>query len=238
MTEYFVGCLILAAIWLFMLLLRRDLRKPMIWSGLFYVAVLSILFIPLLILSIGRPDYISITPGYWHPNTIFDLNRFTGGYGIEDGLYIFLTGGIAAFVYDYFFKKKIRRKKIYKRHFRAILIGALTAILVGLIDINFIYALIAFGLAGAISIWVERKDLIKNSIAGGSLYLLIYFLALSLFNFLFPYFLEQSYNLQNISGLLIAGIPLEELLFAFSFGMMWAPIYEYEHGFQDVDIRQ
>jgi hypothetical protein len=39
------------------------------------------------------------------------------------------------------------------------------------------------------------------------------------------------WNFTDISGILVAGIPLEELLFAFAFGMMWSSAYEHTFGY-------
>jgi len=38
---------------------------------------------------------------------------------------------------------------------------------------------------------------------------------------------EKVWNLKAISGILILSIPIEELLFALSFGFIWSNIYEH-----------
>ncbi|MBI3984343.1 MAG: hypothetical protein HY344_00160 [Candidatus Levybacteria bacterium] len=50
---------------------------------------------------------------------------------------------------------------------------------------------------------------------------------LLLFVWLFPGYVEAVWNLKAISGILIVGIPIEELLFAASLGAMWSSIYEH-----------
>lgn len=42
-----------------------------------------------------------------------------------------------------------------------------------------------------------------------------------------PGYIEQVWNLPALSGGLIYGIPLEELLFGFSFGLYWTGVYEH-----------
>ncbi len=49
---------------------------------------------------------------------------------------------------------------------------------------------------------------------------------LSLFIFA-PGYIEQVWNLPALSGVLLVGIPLEELAFGFTFGLYWAGIYEH-----------
>ena len=42
-----------------------------------------------------------------------------------------------------------------------------------------------------------------------------------------PGYIPQVWNLPALSGVLIGGIPLEELLFGFSFGWYWVGVYEH-----------
>ena len=51
-----------------------------------------------------------------------------------------------------------------------------------------------------------------------------YFLTLIAFA---PGYVERVWNLEALSGILIVGIPLEELLFALSFGFIWSSMYEH-----------
>jgi len=226
----------MAIVWLIAFFLRKDLRKPMIWSGLYYMLVVTILVIIWKILFSFSMAQSGIIPNYWDPDTLFDLER-TIGYSIEDALFMFFAGGIATFIYEFIFRKKIEVKKSYKHHLKAPIIGLVIATLVAaFIPINLIYSLIAFGLVGALTIWLERKDLVKHSLFGGFAFLITYFAAFLLFNLLFPDFVNTIYHLENTTNIFIINVPLEELLYAISFGMLWSPIYEYEHGEKDVDI--
>ena len=42
-----------------------------------------------------------------------------------------------------------------------------------------------------------------------------------------PGYVEKVWTLSAISGIEIIGIPVEELLFAFTFGMLWSSYYEH-----------
>ncbi len=238
MYEYLIGDLILGVVWLFAFLYRKDLRKSMVWSGFAYLIIISILYIVLKIVSLfvylGEP----IFPGYWYPNTLFGIGEITGGYAIEDALFMFFAGGFVSFIYEFLFKEKIKFKKNNKNHFRALVISAiLSFVYAGIFNPNPIYPLIAFGVLGGFFICVERRDLIKHSIYGGVSFLTFYFIFFLIFNFIFPYFMNDFYNLGNLSGVLILGIPLEELLYALSFGLVWAPMYEYEHGVRNLKFK-
>lgn len=228
MYEYFIGCLILAAIWLFAIIARKDLRKPMIWSGIAYILVMAIVFVLFKLLILFNLIKQTIVPGYWNPDTVLNLGRLTGGFGIEDTLFQFFVGGIAAFIYELFFNKRIKIKNQDVHHIRALIIGIVAAVIFAIAsNSNLIYSLVAFGFVGALSIWIERRDLIKQSLFGGAAFLLIYSAAFLLFNTIFPNFISQNYNLSSLSGIYVFSLPIEELLYAFSFGLIWSPIYKY-----------
>src|SRR5579871_5412607 len=98
MYEYLFGVFILTCIWIVLYLIRKDLRKAMIWSGLFYIFWTLVGFI-LYRLFAFSPER-SITPGYWAPPTLFNLGQKTGGLAIEDILFMFFVGGIATAIYE------------------------------------------------------------------------------------------------------------------------------------------
>ncbi|RLE43061.1 hypothetical protein DRJ16_04190 [Candidatus Woesearchaeota archaeon] len=63
---------------------------------------------------------------------------------------------------------------------------------------------------------------------------IVYSAIISTFLYLIPYFilwhsfpeLPASYKFQNLSGISFGGIPIEEVLWIFSFSLYWTPIYE------------
>ena len=168
-----------------------------------------------------------------------DYRRTLAGFVLKDVLFMFFSGGIATCLYEYFFHEKIKLKKTRKHHFRALLIGSLAALVFAAsFQTSPIFPIIIFGLAGAMSVWLERADLIKHSLIGGISFLVVYVCAFSIFNYVFPDFITKYYNHDNLIGLFVGGIPIEELLFALSFGILWAPIYEYEHGEKDGKYRR
>jgi hypothetical protein len=225
--QYVVGVIILGFVWLPFYLLRKDLRKDMVWSGLYYLVILSLGFVLIKLVAPNMPPEQTIVPGYWDPDTLFNLGRITGGYAIEDAVYIFFTGGIAAAVYETFFRKKLGRRHVKHRPHYALILGAIAGGLVGLMEVNLIYALIAFGFAVALVIWIQRRDLIQHSLAGGVSYLLVYIVCAFIFLNIYPDYITTYYRVANLSGILLFTIPIEEFLFALSFGLSWSPIYEY-----------
>lgn len=208
----------------------------MVWSGLYYFAILSLGFILLKLILPGLPPERTIVPGYWNPDTLFDLGRRTGGYAIEDAVYMFFTGGIAAAVYEIIFRKKLGHGHLKHRPHYALMAGMAAGGIVGLLRINLIYVLIAFGFVTALVICLQRRDLIQHSFYGGISYLITYSVLAFLFLSIYPDFISIYYRVENLSGFILHSVPIEEFLFALSFGMSWSPIYEYVKGVRDANI--
>ena len=237
--EYLAGVTVLSLIWLICFLKRKDMRKPMIWSGLAYI-LFTIPFFILLIWIIPKFIYFGdpIYPEYWSSKTLFNLMQITNGLSIEDLAFMFFAGGVAAFAYEGLFRKKIKVKRSYTPHLRAVLIGYILALVIQyFLLINHIYVLIFSALIGAAFLCIDRKDLIRHALLGGITFAFLYFTFFLFFNFIFPDFVPLSYKLENISGILLWNVPLEEVLYAFSFGLLGGPLYEYAHGEKDIDVK-
>lgn len=198
----------------------------MVWSSWYFLFVMTVGFLGLKLVG-HIPTYMTVNPGYWTPDTLFNLSRLTGGYAIEDAFFAFFIGGIAAALYEEVLGKRIGHRHAKHKPHLAIKVGVVAAIVIALMKVNLIYALIGFGCAGAFTVWVQRRDLMVQSLLGGTLFLVMYTASYLCVLALFPDFVVEHYSFQNISGVLVLGLPLEEYLFAFSFGCMWTPLYEY-----------
>ena len=77
----------------------------------------------------------TVIPGYWNPDTLFDLGRATGGLSIEDVFFMFFVGGIATSIYDYFYGKRIVLRRSYHPHIRAVSIGVIAAFVLVMIGL-------------------------------------------------------------------------------------------------------
>ena len=93
---YFIGDLILLALWLILFLYRKDTRKEML--------VISLVFG-----FIGPFVELVHVLDWWKPLTI------TGTIiGVEDVLFGFGIGGVASVVYEHLFNKRIKIKRVKK----------------------------------------------------------------------------------------------------------------------------
>lgn len=230
MYQYLTATAIMAAVWSLPFWFRKDLRKAMLWGGAIYIAFLSVGF--LAYHFIADNPLKAITPGYWAPPTLFDLGQKTGGYAIEDVLFMFFGGGISISIYYFCLRKPLHSSRTKPRTvLLPLLVGVVGACIISkLFYLNAMYLLINFNFFGALTILAQRRDLIRFSFISGLLFMLTYALFFLLFNLLFPSFIEDHYRLYATSGLLPLGVPLEEYLYALGFGMMWSPLYSYVHG--------
>ncbi len=226
-SGYLVGSLILGLVYLLIFLLRKDLRRELYWGGL--------LALPF---AITAPYFI---PEYWNPPYMFGLIGFAG-IGIEDLLFTFFVGGIAAVLFEFLEnKKEVKIKKGKPRNVLHLAPYVFAAVLLAVLEKTFpshsIYNLIAAGALPAIYMIKRRKDLLVQSVSAGGLFALLYFGLFAFFNILYPEYVSAVYSHKNLIGVYWGKVPLEEILFAFATGACWSVIYEYVMGYKTVAKR-
>jgi|SRR3989344_4530636 len=221
---------LLGIFWLILFLKFKDLRKAMVFSGFLYMFLIVISFFITKILSYSFNLTWKYVPDYWNPTTFLNLGEITGGVAIEDLLFMLFFGGIVTVCYEIFFKKRILKSK-KNQHRLAIIIFFVSYVVVALINsFNVIYNLIIPSFTTFLIIIIQRKDLIKHAVYSGLIFLFLYFIGFFIFNLLFPNALENYWNLSSLSGISVINVPIEELMYAASFGLMWGPMYEYVKG--------
>lgn len=218
---YLIISAFLFVIWIILYLTRPASRKKMF--------LVSLLTAPL---GLTEPLFV---PSYWLPFTLFDLARKTR-FDLESLLFSFAVGGIAAILYEAFWGQHRRRISIHDQHqkrhriHRLALISPILSffLLYFFTPINPIYSSILAMLVGAVATWYCRPDLVKAMLTAGVVFLVLYFVVFWVgFVWLFPGYVEAVWNLPAVSGILIAGVPIEELLFATTLGAMWSSVYEH-----------
>jgi hypothetical protein len=60
----------------------------------------------------------------------------------------------------------------------------------------------------------------------------LYFVLFLMVLLLYPRFVHRYYNLPNLLGVYVLGVPIEELLFAATGGAIWSAAYEYVFGYR------
>jgi len=169
-----------------------------------------------------------LAPTYWNPDSLFGLIR-KYGVGIESFIFFFVMAGLASVVYEFIWKEKpVKLARAGRSHFWLLFFIPLAyAAMSILFPSKAIYNLMIVGAAGTIVIAYWRKDLRKQIFASAFIFSLLYFGVFILLNFIFKGWVGYFYNLNNTWGILVLGIPLEEIGVAFFVGAFWSVIYEY-----------
>src|SRR3989344_1531510 len=173
-------------------------------------------------------------PEYWNPPSLFDLAHRTG-FDIESFIFSFGIGGIAIVLYTLVFRTKhevisnsAHHASRHRFHLCAILSAPIIFIVLSLItSVNPIYISAIALVLGGLATWYCRPDLKRKMIISAFIFLALYFVYFLTLIAVYPGYVEQVWRLDVISGILIVGIPLEEVMFSFSFGFLWSSIYEH-----------
>lgn len=205
--------------WLALFLLFSRHRKVMIWS--------SVCTMPF---GLTEPLFV---PRYWDPPSLFDLAQRTG-FDIESLLFAFGIGGVGATIYNIILARDLepiglweRRAHRHRFHGLALLVPVLTFPALYFLPWNPIYPAIVAMVLGAAATVACRIDLKWRTLIGGMLFAAYYAAFMLLLEWSAPGYIARVWNLTALSGITIAGIPLEELVFGFAFGSYWAGIYEH-----------
>ena len=214
--------LFLIVIWgvVYLLLKSKESKKEMLWVSLWTS-----------LLGFTEPLFV---PEYWNPPSLFDLAHRTG-FDIESLIFSFGIGGIAAVLYERIFHTRhqmMPQREHYaprhRWHFWAIVSAPIIfAVLLLATNLNPLHSAIIAMTAGGLFAWYCRPDLKKKMIVSAFIFLALYFFYFLTLIAFYPGYVERVWNLPAISGILILGIPLEELMFAFSFGFLWSNVYEH-----------
>ncbi|MDQ5893179.1 MAG: hypothetical protein QG640_190 [Patescibacteria group bacterium] len=216
---YAIGCLILFIIWILIFAQRKDLRPEMLWAGF-------------LGMPFGLIDFF-LVPMYWNPDSLFDLIE-KYGVGIESFVFLFLMASLAAVIYQFLFKRKAPKPKRSNHHHIVLLLATpiLYVILSVIFPLHAIYNVMIVGAAGALATAYLRKDLRKQILTSAYLFSLLYLGVFVLVNLICDGWVGRFYNLENTWGILIWGVPLEEIAVAFFAGAFWSTIYEYTNSYR------
>lgn len=205
--------------WLLVYLLFPVYRRTMLWASLFTTPF-----------GLTEPLFV---PEYWLPPSLFDLAENTG-FDIESLIFCFGIGGIGAVFYNLLngqVPREIavceRLRPLHRHHYKALAAPFITFSLLYFFPWNPIYPSIVAMFVGAVANILCRPDLKRKSWIGGLLFLIYYTIFLVGLEWSAPGYIERVWNLDALSGITFGFMPIEELLFAFFFGMYWSGVYEH-----------
>lgn len=206
--EFLVLSLLFLAPGALVFFLRPDLRPLMRWA-----AVASLPFA-----LTERWFY----PEYWSPTFLFDLISVLG-FGIEDLIFVVALGAFTTTAYAFVFRRRLepRRAEAGPRLrntgllVAAVLLLALSLLLLGL---PMLFATVAAEILAAVGMTLVRRDLVLPALLGGLIVALVYGVLCAIFAQLIPGVFERIWHTEALIGRAVAGVPLEELLYAFASG--------------------
>jgi len=213
------------------------------WSGIF--------LLPWGLLYIGFPRHRNVmrwasvftapfgltepifVPEYWSPPSLFNLARRTG-FDLESVVFSFGIGGVAAVLYSILAGTRLKAVDELSKHVPrhryhkwALAVPFLGFPVLYAFPWNPIYPAVTAMVLGAVATGLCRPDLKRKTWVGGVLFLAYYWVFVEGLELLSPGYVEQVWNLPDLTGVLVLNSPLEELLFAFAFGMYWSGVYEH-----------
>lgn len=216
---WFIWSLLILALWGVVYLIKKDSRKEMLR--------MSWITMPF---GLTEPLFV---PEYWHPPSLFDLAEKTG-FDIESLIFSFAIGGIGTVLYNLLFNRKYTRMPCFERnlekhrfHIYVLLVPVFVFFFLNFTPLNPIYSGIIAMFLGGLGTHYCRPDLKIKSWIGGYLFTALYFVYFGSILPFYPDYVESHWSLEKLSHTLVAGIPIEELLFAFTFGMYWSGLYEH-----------
>ena len=215
----------------------------LIWSGTFLLAFLIFYILSpqqrsAMLLAGAATAPFGLTeplfvPEYWNPPSLFDLAQRTG-FDLESLIFTFAIGGVAVTMYNALTRRRLgpvpqeaHSPSRHRLHALALLSPGIAFVLLSAFGWNPIYPAVLAMALGAAAAVLCRPDLLRKTLIGGLLFLGYYAVFMLGLVLTAPGYIEQVWNLPALSGGALLGIPIEELLFGFAFGLFWSGVYEH-----------
>lgn len=222
MYNYSIGVLFFLGIWFVLFMCVRKSRKPMLWSSL----------------ALGHAGPISEywhLKDYWSPIYMREVQIGNWVFGIEDYLFAFAFAGLCAGIFDL-----LVRKSGEKELLRFDLMGFIELVLFGLacllvvgalvmfLKVNSLHAIIIAFLISAAVILVRRPNWITPAVQAASIAAVTMWIFYSGFYLtLFPTVVSEWWNVDALSGITLAGVPIEEVIWAWATALFTGPALRY-----------
>lgn len=231
--SYFVTSLLFLLVWLLIFWRLKALRR-------------QILVMSLITASFGPISEFWYFADYWQPKLAFPLPVLGG---LEDIIFGFSIGGIASFIYESLFIKKIclsKSPKLKKEWFLLIFFlveGLSMIVLNNFLKINSIFAS-SLGMVIVAAVMLSlRRDLIVNAFFSALFLALTMFLIYYLGQIFFPDAHLWMTRIWKLYGrpegvLILEHVPATEMLWGFSWGLVWGPMYEFLVGARILKIKR
>ncbi len=216
-----------AVAWVLIFIFSKNTRKEQL--------IMSILLIP-----VGPISELIYFQDYWTPGSIFSFSIGPVLILIEDILFLFFIGGIGGVIYEALVGRRARKIKKSPHYLISVPIVIAVVVIVSLglwfLGVNSIFSTSLGFIAGALLVVSQRKDLFINSLLSGLGVMAIMFVSyFILFSFVTnsEEILQQGWLIYGTRlDMRILGLPLTEMFWGFSWGLLVGPIYEFARKLQ------
>lgn len=205
--------------WTVLLVACKRQRRVIVWASLGTAPF-----------GLTEPLFV---PEYWNPPSLFNLAQ-RSGFDIESLIFSFAIGGVGAALYNIVTGRDLvplthpeRHHRRHRHHAAALLVPVVAFPLLYPWAWNPIYPAVVAMALGALATVLCRPDLLSKTWVGAALFVGYYAVFMLGLEWSVPGYIERIWNLTALSGVVLYGVPLEELLFAATFGLYWAGIYEH-----------
>lgn len=220
---YLIEATFFLACWLILFVLVPRTRSALFWTGL--------------ILMFGSVGEYWARMDYWHPKYLIDIQVWNLHFGFEDFIFMFASTGVSAGVFQLLIRHKRETGAGFQRipsrvflwmAFWGLMAFILMTVLSFALNVNSIYRMMINGLAMMLVIvFVYKRPRLLPLI-----FLAAFIMAaLSLLFYrgvlipTFPGVMAATWNLNSLSGVMVLGVPLEELAATFCISLFTGPLY-------------
>lgn len=176
-------------------------------------------------------SYLWWTRDWWGPDTITGTR-----VGIEDILLGLSNGGIAAVAYEVLLHKRYYRIKSKGKRREVIILVvtmiSLMSFLFWVLKLNSFISCVISLMCGFLIIIALRKDLVANAVISGLFMMIISIPVYLICEYVSPGCIQRMWQFKYLSGILVLGIPIEDLIFYFQFGLFIGPLHKLWYGYK------
>ncbi len=217
---YAIGTFVFCVIWVALFILLRRSRAAIFWTSL-YMAPL------------GPACAYWLVPSYWDPLYVITISYKGWRFGLEDLFFNFAIAGIMVSLFE---SVALRNGLIKLPHVTSnVLLKMLGLCTLGYLIMVFLIlvpgmnsmialmvALIMISLLMLYGRWKTFALIIPVAVVFGFLFWLFY---ISFFIRVFPGVIQAMWNLDSTTGIMLAGVPIEEMLWAITSALFIGPLF-------------
>ena len=208
---YLWSVTIIVPLWALIVYHKKESRVEIIYMGILFGAS-----------AMGLDRYCSFYD-YWRPPTIL------GAFNIESFLYGFFWGGISTKLYEWVFQKEyLPAKEPNSRLIFFLVTGSffLYMLLLGLFRYNSVDIYILLLLLWTVALLSVKKKLFFVSIGSGICMVVVTVCWYTVILSIYPAVIRDIWLTDNLSGIVILNVPVEEYGYIFSLGSFGSIMYK------------